>query len=60
MSKIKEAVTNVELLKEVFTKALAQKKITTEEIKELEGQLKRDFPHVHYDFSEFYKEESEE
>lgn len=54
MSKTKRALENNELLLHVLGVALKQGKTTVEEIKQSEAVLKREFPHIHYDFSSLY------
>lgn len=54
MSKIKQALENNEILVACLKQALKKGGITLEEVKDTEKQLKRDFPHIHYDFSELY------
>lgn len=59
MSKIKEALENNEILVTCLKSALKNKRITIEQVKEFEKNLKRDFPATHYDFSELYNEDKD-
>ena len=57
MSKIKRAITNNEILVKCLTRALKEKKVTVKEIKQMEKQLKQDFPYIEYDFSSLYSKQ---
>lgn len=58
MSKIKRALENNEILVACLKQALKQGHVTVNEIKQTEKKLKRDFPHMKYDFSSLYNEET--
>lgn len=60
MSKIKQALENNEILVACLKRALKQGSVTLDEVKATEKQLKRDFPHVNYDFSELYQDENKD